>query len=66
MSENNTPDEIIDALGGTSEVAKLCRVSDAAVSQWRRAGIPQPRLMYLEAIRPDLFALQPTMSPPTK
>ncbi|KQV50053.1 Cro/CI family transcriptional regulator [Massilia sp. Root335] len=63
MSQNNTPDEIIDALGGTSEVAKLCRVSDAAVSQWRRAGIPQPRLMYIQAIRPDLFMSQITTTP---
>jgi hypothetical protein len=55
MSQNNTPDEIIDALGGTSEVAKLCKISDAAVSQWRKAGIPQPRMMYLQVIRPELF-----------
>jgi hypothetical protein len=55
MSQINSPDEIIDALGGTSEVAKLCKVTDAAVSQWRRAGIPRPRMMFIEVIRPDLF-----------
>lgn len=40
MEKNLTPDQIIDALGGTSEVARLCAVSDPSVSQWRKAGIP--------------------------
>ena len=47
--------EIIDALGGTSKVATLCKVSTAAVSQWRADGIPQARLMFLELARPEVF-----------
>lgn len=45
---------LIDKLGGTAEVARLCRVSSQAVSKWRRDGIPEARRMYLLAIRPDL------------
>jgi hypothetical protein len=47
--------EIIDKLGGTGEVARICNVSDQAVSQWRLKGIPKARRMYLELIRPDVF-----------
>jgi len=51
-----TPSEIIDALGGTGAVAELCRISDAAVSQWREAGIPEYRMMYLRLARPLVFS----------
>ncbi|MFM7008716.1 MAG: Cro/CI family transcriptional regulator [Betaproteobacteria bacterium] len=50
-----TPNEIIDLLGGTTEVARLCQVKPPSVSQWRGAGIPPARLMYLKVIRPDVF-----------
>lgn len=50
-----TSSDLIDALGGTSEVAGLCEVTTGAVSQWRNDGIPQARLMYLRVIRPDVF-----------
>ena len=46
---------IIDALGGTAEVARLCNVRMASVSGWRTDGIPDARLMYLRVIRPDVF-----------
>jgi hypothetical protein len=48
--------DIIDLLGGTSEVAKLCEVRAPSVSEWRRNGIPPARLLYLRAVRPDVFA----------
>lgn len=47
---------IIDALGGTAAVARMCRVRPQAVTQWRRAGIPQARRMYLELRFPSVFA----------
>ncbi len=50
-----TSDQIIDALGGTGKTATLCEVRPAAVSQWRSDGIPPARLMYLKAVRPDIF-----------
>jgi hypothetical protein len=50
-----TDSQIIDALGGTSVVAKLCDVEKQAVSNWRKEGIPKARRMYLQAVRPDVF-----------
>ncbi len=47
--------DIIDLLGGTAEVARLCEVRAPSVSGWRRTGIPPARLMYLRAVRPDVF-----------
>ena len=47
---------IIDKLGGTSKTAELCEVTVGAVSQWRTANaIPRARLMYLRAVRPEVF-----------
>jgi hypothetical protein len=56
--------EIIEALGGTVEVAKLCKVRPQAVSQWlgtnpktgRERSIPAARLMYLKAVKRAVFA----------
>ena len=47
---------IIDSLGGTAEVARLCRVKPPAVSQWREKGIPEYRIQFLRLARPDVFA----------
>lgn len=49
--------EIIDALGGTTKVAKLCDVRPAAVSQWRtsKGGIPKPQLRFLRLAKPAIF-----------
>ena len=51
--------QVIDQIGGTSEVARICDVTVGAVSQWRTNGIPRARLMYLQVIRPDLFRDEP-------
>ena len=40
---------IIDLLGGTSKVAKMCKVATTAVTQWRKHGIPANRFMFLGA-----------------
>lgn len=54
--------DIIDQLGGTAEVARLCEVQPPSVSEWRVSGIPKARMLYLRAIRPDVFAKQPGAS----
>jgi DNA-binding transcriptional regulator YdaS (Cro superfamily) len=41
--------EIIDCLGGTFAVAKICQISPPAVSQWRNNGIPQDKMIFLAA-----------------
>lgn len=50
---------IIDRFGGTTEVAKLFKVKPPSVSEWRRVGIPEARLMYLRLLRPDVFEDEP-------
>ena len=56
MEDSWHPDsQLIDALGGSVVTARICRVTSQAVSQWRRHGIPEPRRMYLELLRPDVF-----------
>jgi DNA-binding transcriptional regulator YdaS (Cro superfamily) len=44
-----TDSAIIDLLGGTAKVARMCRVDPAAVSNWRIRGIPADKYMLLGA-----------------
>lgn len=39
--------EIIDSLGGTGCVSRICDVKDASVSEWRKSGMPKGRFMFL-------------------
>lgn len=49
--------QIIDALGGTAETARICEVSMPSVSEWRSKNhIPAARLMFLRLLRPDVFS----------
>ena len=59
MDKHMTSDQIIDALGGTSETAKLFGIAAASVSEWRKEGIPKSRLMYLRLAKPELFDAAP-------
>ena len=52
--------KIIDELGGTVEAARFFEVTTGAVSQWRKAGIPRARMMYVRAMRPDIIDLSDT------
>ena len=45
---------LIDDLGGTNAVSELLGVSAAAVSQYRRRGIPRHWLMYIAVKYPDI------------
>lgn len=51
--------DIIDRFGGTNELARICDVTPQAVSQWRKDGIPEARMMYLKLLRPDVFGAAP-------
>ena len=42
--------QVIDALGGTAEVARICKVRMPSVSDWKRDGIPPARMMFLRAV----------------
>ncbi|MBA0342095.1 hypothetical protein D7U87_15505 [Stenotrophomonas maltophilia] len=54
--DNPTASEIIDRLGGTTEVARICRIKPPSVSEWRASGIPPARRQFLELLRPEAFA----------
>lgn len=45
--------QVIDALGGTAEVARICNVRMPSVSDWKRDGIPSARMMFLRAVHSD-------------
>lgn len=53
---NMDASKIIDALGGTAEVARLFRVKMPSVSAWRTSGIPKARLLVIEILHPELLA----------
>lgn len=59
MDTKHPDSEIIDALGGTAAVARLCKVKPPSVSDWRKEGIPSARRMYLQAIHPEVFQAAP-------
>lgn len=48
---------VIDLLGGTAAVAKLCDLTDSAVSQWRNAGISKGWRRFLMEKHPSAFDL---------
>lgn len=56
-------EKVISEFGGTAKVAELCECSPQAVSQWfgkdpktgQQRFIPNARLLFLKAIRPDIF-----------
>lgn len=44
-----TQPQLIELLGGTSAVSRICQVSPPAVTQWKVKGIPQDKLYFLAA-----------------
>lgn len=48
--------ELIERLGGSTAVARLCGISPQAVSIWRRRGIPLLRRKLLMLEHPQLLA----------
>lgn len=58
--DKHTDSEIIDRLGGTTEVARICQIKPPSVSEWRSSGIPAARRQFLALLRPDAFEITPT------
>jgi len=44
-----TESTMIELLGGTNKVARMCKVASTAVTQWRKNGIPHGKLILLAA-----------------
>ena len=42
-----TDSQLIDILGGTIKVSKMCDVAQSAVTHWRTRGIPRGHLLFL-------------------
>ena len=55
MDQKTHANIVIDAIGGTSETARLCEIDPASVSEWRKKYIPKARLMFLKLARPEIF-----------
>lgn len=54
MTMMNVPaTQIIEALGGTAAVSRLFGLSMPSISDWKKAGIPKTRMMYLEVAHAD-------------
>lgn len=56
----NHASSIIDAMGGTTKVAVLCRVSPSTVSCWRERGIPRAWKLHLENLRQKSPIVRPS------
>lgn len=63
---DKTSAEIIDELGGLTKVATLCETTPQNVWHWKNGNkgstprIPHGYLMYLRAVRPDVFETSST------
>lgn len=53
MNKNTEAIKVIAALGGVAEVARMFDISMPSVSEWKNAGIPKARLMYIELASAD-------------
>ena len=49
MNLKITENAMLDLLGGTAKVAKMCKCDSATVSTWRKRGIPHGQLLFLAA-----------------
>lgn len=66
MEKIHPDSEIIERLGGTIAVARLCEVKPPSVSDWKKNGIPKARLMFLRLARPDVFLMDPVSAGPAQ
>ena len=48
--------QIIEKLGGTFAVANICEVTPGAVSQWKKRGIPNGHLKFLQTKYSKVFS----------
>lgn len=45
---------LIEALGGTTQVAALCDIKSPSVSEWKRNGIPKAQRNFLRLARAEI------------
>lgn len=56
MDKKELANRVIDNLGGTSAVARMCECKAPSVHLWRTTGIPKARLQFLKLAHPKVFA----------
>lgn len=49
MTLKLTENAMLNLLGGTAKVAKMCKCDNATISSWRKRGIPHGQLLFLAA-----------------
>lgn len=64
MDKTEMANYVIDSLGGTSAVARLCEIEPPSVTGWRSNGIPKAWLRYFRCSRPDIFKALPSRKYP--
>lgn len=64
----NTPDEIVDALGGTKRASIKLKMKQAAISNWRARGRipPEHYFLLMKKYEPDGLTLNPAAFGMTK
>jgi hypothetical protein len=55
MDKQTEAARVIEALGGTVAVARICGIKQPSVSGWKKHGIPQAREQYLRLLRPEAW-----------
>ena len=53
---NQHATQVIDALGGTAKVARLCDLSMSSVSDWKQGGVPPARMQYFKAAHKKMLS----------
>jgi hypothetical protein len=54
MNKVDSWEGVFTFFGDNKGIAEIFEISEAAVSQWKRHGIPKGRLQYLKLMKPDL------------
>ncbi|MRT30793.1 hypothetical protein [Herbaspirillum sp. CAH-3] len=52
---NQVANTVIDRLGGTNAVARICECKPPSVAEWRTNGIPKAREQFLRLKHPEAF-----------
>lgn len=55
IQKNIEAAKVIELLGGTVAVSRMCEIQSPSVSRWKRNGIPKDQARYLREVRPDVF-----------
>ena len=58
LGMNDEANKVIDYLGGSTAVARMCDIKTPSVCEWRHKGLPKPWRKYLMCAHPEAFGLK--------